>query len=29
VDLVISEECDEVYQLADAMGGAGYIFTEK
>lgn len=27
VELVISEECDEVYQLAADMGGAGYIFT--
>ena len=27
VDLVISESCDEVYQLAADMGGAGYIFT--
>ena len=27
VELVISEECDEVYQLAGDMGGAGYIFT--
>jgi GDP-D-mannose 3',5'-epimerase len=27
VDLVISENCDEVYQLAADMGGAGYIFT--
>ena len=27
VELVISEGCDEVYQLAADMGGAGYIFT--
>jgi GDP-D-mannose 3',5'-epimerase len=27
VELVISNECDEVYQLAADMGGAGYIFT--
>tara|TARA_B100000780_G_scaffold66700_1_gene43950 strand:+ start:700 stop:1707 length:1008 start_codon:yes stop_codon:yes gene_type:complete len=27
VDLVISEDADEVYQLAADMGGAGYIFT--
>lgn len=27
VSLVITEECDEVYQLAADMGGAGYIFT--
>ena len=27
VALVISEGCDEVYQLAADMGGAGYIFT--
>lgn len=27
VDLVITEDCDEVYQLAADMGGAGYIFT--
>lgn len=27
VGLVISEDCDEVYQLAADMGGAGYIFT--
>jgi nucleoside-diphosphate-sugar epimerase len=27
VALVISENCDEVYQLAADMGGAGYIFT--
>lgn len=27
VKLVITEECDEVYQLAADMGGAGYIFT--
>jgi nucleoside-diphosphate-sugar epimerase len=27
VELVISEKCDEVYQLAADMGGAGYIFT--
>jgi GDP-D-mannose 3',5'-epimerase len=27
VELVISEDCDEVYQLAADMGGAGYIFT--
>ena len=27
VSLVISENCDEVYQLAADMGGAGYIFT--
>jgi GDP-D-mannose 3',5'-epimerase len=27
VELVIFEECDEVYQLAADMGGAGYIFT--
>ena len=27
VELVISEGCDEVYQLATDMGGAGYIFT--
>ncbi len=27
VDLVITENCDELYQLAADMGGAGYIFT--
>lgn len=27
VKLVITENCDEVYQLAADMGGAGYIFT--
>ena len=27
VELVISEDTDEVYQLAADMGGAGYIFT--
>jgi GDP-D-mannose 3',5'-epimerase len=27
VELVISEDADEVYQLAADMGGAGYIFT--
>lgn len=27
VELVINKECDEVYQLAADMGGAGYIFT--
>ena len=27
VEIVISEEADEVYQLAADMGGAGYIFT--
>ena len=27
VELVIAEGCDEVYQLAADMGGAGYIFT--
>lgn len=27
VDLVITEDVDEVYQLAADMGGAGYIFT--
>lgn len=27
VELVITEEVDEVYQLAADMGGAGYIFT--
>ena len=27
VELVITEDCDEVYQLAADMGGAGYIFT--
>lgn len=27
VSLVIPEECDELYQLAADMGGAGYIFT--
>jgi len=27
VELVISEGCDELYQLAADMGGAGYIFT--
>lgn len=27
VELVITEEADEVYQLAADMGGAGYIFT--
>ena len=26
-EVVISENCDEVYQLAADMGGAGYIFT--
>ena len=27
VELVINEDCDELYQLAADMGGAGYIFT--
>ncbi|MBK86649.1 MAG: NAD-dependent dehydratase [Flavobacteriaceae bacterium] len=27
VELVITEDCDELYQLAADMGGAGYIFT--
>lgn len=27
VELVITDDCDEVYQLAADMGGAGYIFT--
>lgn len=27
VEMVITEDCDEVYQLAADMGGAGYIFT--
>ena len=27
VELVIHDECDELYQLAADMGGAGYIFT--
>ena len=27
VELVIHEDCDELYQLAADMGGAGYIFT--
>lgn len=27
VELVIPEDCDEVYQLAADMGGAGYLFT--
>jgi GDP-D-mannose 3',5'-epimerase len=27
VELVIPEDCDELYQLAADMGGAGYIFT--
>ena len=27
VELVITENCDAVYQLAADMGGAGYIFT--
>jgi GDP-D-mannose 3',5'-epimerase len=27
VELVIFEDCDELYQLAADMGGAGYIFT--
>lgn len=27
VELVITDNCDEVYQLAADMGGAGYIFT--
>ena len=27
VELVINENCDELYQLAADMGGAGYIFT--
>jgi len=27
VELVISEDCEELYQLAADMGGAGYIFT--
>ena len=27
VELVISENCDELYQLAADMGGAGYTFT--
>lgn len=26
-EIIISENCDEVYQLAADMGGAGYIFT--
>ena len=29
VKLVITENCDVVYQLAADMGGAGYIFTGK
>lgn len=27
VEFVIGEDCDELYQLAADMGGAGYIFT--
>jgi nucleoside-diphosphate-sugar epimerase len=27
VELVVTEDCDELYQLAADMGGAGYIFT--
>lgn len=27
VELVITDDCDELYQLAADMGGAGYIFT--
>jgi len=27
VELVITEDCDELYQLAADMGGAGYIFS--
>lgn len=27
VELAISEDCDELYQLAADMGGAGYLFT--
>lgn len=27
VELAITEDCDEVYQLAADMGGAGYLFT--
>lgn len=27
VEMVITEDCDELYQLAADMGGAGYIFT--
>lgn len=27
VEIVLSENCDELYQLAADMGGAGYIFT--
>lgn len=27
VELILTNECDEVYQLAADMGGAGYIFT--
>lgn len=27
VELVVFEDCDELYQLAADMGGAGYIFT--
>jgi len=27
VELVITEDCDEIYQLAADMGGAGYLFT--
>jgi nucleoside-diphosphate-sugar epimerase len=27
VELVITQDCDEVYQLAADMGGAGYLFT--
>lgn len=27
VELVITQDCDELYQLAADMGGAGYIFT--
>ena len=27
VELVITDNCDELYQLAADMGGAGYIFT--
>ena len=29
VKLVITENCDEVYQLAADMGGAGYIYGEN
>jgi GDP-D-mannose 3',5'-epimerase len=27
VELVITDNCDELYQLAADIGGAGYIFT--